>query len=140
MSWPATSAHHQAHAGAGVAEVEVAVGLGEAADAAAQHLPRVAPTLRTGRPCAPTRLGGVEHVLALEQAARCAVRPVASAPSISARWEIDLSPGTRTRPDSARDLPAESGEGECVRQGRPGLWLGSHRPPGSSGRGDAALP
>ena len=40
-------AHHQPHAGARVAEVEVAAGLGQAADAAAQHLPGAR------RPCAP---------------------------------------------------------------------------------------
>ena len=106
-------AHHQSNAGAGVAEIDVGAGLSEAADATAQHLPcrtdlahRAAHRLQ--------RLGGVEHVLALEQAARCVVRPVASAPSMRARWEIDLSPGTRTVPESARDLAAESGEeGVC---------------------------
>ena len=38
-------AHHQPNAGAGVAEIDVGAGLGEAADATAQHLPR------RSRPC-----------------------------------------------------------------------------------------
>jgi len=64
------------------------------------------------------------------------VRPVASAPNISARWEIDLSPGTRTRADSARDLPADSGEGGRLdKGGNASIWAstwpqsGHARPP-----------
>ncbi len=37
------------------------------------------------------------------------VRPVASAPKMSARWEIDLSPGTLIVPARARVGTAESG-------------------------------
>ncbi len=39
------------------------------------------------------------------------VSPIAMAPNISARWEIDLSPGTRTVPDSGPVLADWSGLG-----------------------------
>ena len=39
------------------------------------------------------------------------VSPTASAPKIKARCEIDLSPGTRTRPASGRERRAVSGDG-----------------------------
>ncbi len=45
---------------------------------------------------------------------RMRVRPVARAPRISARCEMDLSPGTRTRPKSGPLLPAVRGRaGDC---------------------------
>ena len=60
-------AHHQAHAGAGIAEIEVACRLLQAAHAAAQHLPDA---VRLGDRAA-QRLqgpGGAQDILALEQA------------------------------------------------------------------------
>ena len=68
------------------------------------------------------------------------VRPVASAPNIKARCEIDLSPGTRARPDNARALPADSGEGGAWDTGADAsIWASvGHAPPAS--RGDAAPP
>ena len=64
------------------------------------------------------------------------VRPVASAPSMSARWEIDLSPGTRTVPDSVCDLAAESGEEDVCDTCGPLASIGAW----PSAGGDAALP
>src|SRR3954468_21814664 len=48
------------------------------------------------------------------------VSPTASAPKISARCEIDLSPGTRTRPASAPERRADIGNGALVLK-RPSL-------------------
>src|SRR5436190_21982883 len=70
---------------------------------------QVAPILVTGQPSACSALA-VSRTSTPSNRPQMRVRPVASAPNISARWQIDLSPGTRTRPDSARDLPADSGD------------------------------
>ncbi len=42
------------------------------------------------------------------------VSPTVSAPKISARCEMDLSPGTRTRPESGRPGWAVSGDGAAA--------------------------
>ena len=55
-----------------------------------------------------------EAVLALEEARDAACVPEAMAPSISARCEMDLSPGTRSRP--AMPAPGSTtNSGSCVR-------------------------
>ena len=105
------------------------------------------PTLCTGQPIASSALA-VLSTSSPSSRPQIVVRPVARAPSMRARWEIDLSPGTRTVPESARDLPAESGEeGVCDTGGDTGATLGTTlepvgldraRPPEI--RGDAALP
>src|SRR5437773_1178422 len=100
---------------------------------------QVVPILVTGQPSACSALA-VSRTSTPSNRPQMRVRPVASAPNISARWEIDLSPGTRTRPDSARDLPADSGDwgwwdtGAAPRSGyaRPllGAMLRRHRAAG----------
>src|SRR6516165_8187191 len=69
------------------------------------------PSLRTSVPKASRALAVLRTSSPSSKPVMC-VRPVARAPSMSARCDIDLSPGTRTRPDNARDLIAHSGEGE----------------------------
>src|SRR5262245_32785223 len=69
----------------------------------------VAPTLRTGAPMASSALA-VLRTSSPSSRPAMVVRPVASAPNIRARCEIDLSPGTRTRPERGRDLAVDSGE------------------------------
>src|SRR6516225_7216455 len=69
------------------------------------------PSLRTSVPKASRALAVLRTSSPSSKPVMC-VRPVARAPSTSARCDIDLSPGTRTRPDNARDLIAHSGEGE----------------------------
>ena len=62
------------------------------------------------------RLGGVEHVLGLEQPVIPGLAD-ASAPRIRARWEIDLSPGTRARPGERVAAPGcqwGKGRGDCT--------------------------
>ena len=122
MSWPAITPIISRSAGAGVAEVEVARRAAARPPTPRPSTSQVAADLAHRAAQRLQRLGRVEHVLALEQAGD-AVRPVASAPNISARCEIDLSPGTRTRPDSGRDLPADKRRGMGVRHGRAGLDL-----------------
>ena len=111
-------AHHQPAAGAGIAEIERRRRLGKAADADAAHAPGAA------RRCAPRVAPSARMALAVLMTSSPSSRPVmrvsptASAPRISARCEIDLSPGTR---DAARQRPerrAVSGEG-C----RHGAWF-----------------
>ena len=65
------------------------------------------------------------------------VRPVASAPSISARCEMDLSPGTRTRPPRAFARCAQSGDGVVC--GTTGVALAEREPAASLGRDPAAV-
>ena len=97
----------------------------------------VAPTLRTGQPIACSALAVLSTSSPSSRPAM-AVRPVASAPNISARCEIDLSPGTRTRPESARDLAAASGEEGVCDTGGPLASIGA-RPPALRGRCCAAI-
>ena len=96
--WLARMPEQQPRRGAGIAEVEHVGGLAAAADAEAADPPAaVAGSRSTSAPSARSAAAVRQHVLALEQAATV-VSPSASAPSISARCEIDLSPGARTRP------------------------------------------
>ena len=91
-------AHDQAAAGAGIAEIEHAPAAAEAADADAVDAPfALARALDLGArarawPCA------VLSTSSPSSRPEMRVSPTASAPKISARWEIDLSPGTRRRP------------------------------------------
>ena len=106
-------AHDQPATGAGIAEIEGASGAAKPAT----PTPSTLPGARTGpfdpRAHGSHGLAGVEHVLAFEQAADAGA-PTASAPRIRARCEIDLSPGTRTRPSSGAPRRAVSGEGDEV--------------------------
>ena len=94
----------QPRAGAGIAEIEHVVGLGEAADADARR--RARRRRRRARRAAPSAriAAAVRSTSSPSSRPVISVRPTASAPSISARCEIDLSPGTRQR--AARAAPA----------------------------------
>src|SRR5262249_23667752 len=59
--------HDQAATGAGIAEVEHAVGLAEAADADAVNPPRAFAGALDASAQRPHNLGGIDYVLALEQ-------------------------------------------------------------------------
>ena len=94
--------HQQPRAGAGIAHVEHGRRLGEAADAdrrgRARAPPRRARARRRAR-ASPPRCAARPRPRA---ARRPGVSPTASAPNISARCEIDLSPGARATPSSGR--------------------------------------
>ncbi len=115
--WVASDAQQQPRAGAGIAEIEHVLGLGEAADADARRpastpsavaLDRRRPARASRRRCAARPRLRAARVIS--------VRPTASAPRIRARCEIDLSPGTATAPAERR---RRAGGGERGRlQGR----------------------
>ena len=105
----ADNAHHQPRARAGVAEVEDAL-------PAARREPTPHPSTcqrpgasrSTFAPRARAGGGGAQHVVALQQALHGRA-PVASSPRMSARWEMDLSPGGRRRPFRGAPAAAERG-------------------------------
>ena len=68
-------AHHQAAAGAGIAEIERLLRLREARDADPVHAPGALAGAFDARAQRAHRLAGVDHVLALEQALRSGSRP-----------------------------------------------------------------
>ena len=71
--------------------------LGKPADANAMNAPDMIAGPFDAGAKRPHGVGGMQYVLAFQQAAMV-VSPTVSAPRIRARWEIDLSPGTRMRP------------------------------------------
>ena len=98
--------HEEPRAGAGIAEIEHVVGLAQPADAdavdapatVARRAPALAPSARMAAAVASTSSPSSRPSIS--------VSPTASAPSISARCEIDLSPGTRA---TARQGAGRSG-------------------------------
>ena len=101
-------AHHQPRAGAGIAEIERALRLAKTARSAAFDLPDVPDLCRRQLP-ARTTARAVLMTSSASSRPRMRVVPVASAPKISARCEIDLSPGTRSRPRSGGARIADIG-------------------------------
>ncbi len=86
------NAHHQPRRCSGILEVENVVGLLQRADAAAMDAPLAfAEALdESAKLAADAR--GREHVRAFEEAGDARFAGRSKAPSISERWEIDLSP------------------------------------------------
>ncbi len=106
------NAEQQPCRGAGIAEIEYIVRFGEAADANPVDQP--ASIRRVARPPRPSRASPRRSPARprLRAGPVISVRPTASAPNISARCEIDLSPGTVTVPASgAAGREAASGAG-----------------------------
>ena len=105
--------------GAGIAQIEQVFGLGEPADRRRRR-----PSTGRRRPetaSAPSAFSAAAVASTSSPSSRpvISVRPTASAPSISARCEIDLSPGTRILPASgAAGRAAVSGAGD----GASGSW------------------
>ena len=97
---------------------------------------QVAPTLRTGQPSACSALAVLSTSSPSSRPAM-RVRPVASAPNISARCEIDLSPGTRTRPEAPATWPRPAARGVRATRGASLASIGAGRPRCG---GDAAPP
>ena len=122
MSWPATNTHHQPHAGAGVAEVERRRRARPGRRRRGPAPPSARPTLLHRAARAPRSALAVLSTSSPSSRPVMRVRPVASAPSISARCEIDLSPGTRTRPRQRPGLQRGKGRRRRVRHGG-GRWL-----------------
>ena len=93
-------------------------GLGEAADADARARARRRSPVRST--VAPSACMALAVLMTSSPSSRPVIRvsPTASAPRIRARCEIDLSPGTRTRPLQR----ARSGGRSAARL----EWLGSH--------------
>src|SRR5208337_2966189 len=97
----------------GIAEVERGCGFGKAADAGAFDRPGpFADTVDAGAERL-QGLGGVEDVFTSSRP-ETKVSPTVSAPKMRARIEIDLSPGTRTRPAKGP-----------LRRAIKGTWAGS---------------
>ena len=106
----ADDAHHQAAAGAGVAEIERLARRQERPDPG----PRIrhAPWRRRARSPAPSAWQAWPVLSTSSPSSRPSTRvsPHVRRPSRNARCEIDLSPGGRTRPLSGRARLALSGE------------------------------
>ena len=121
--WLASRPMQQPRAGAGIAEVEHVGGLGEAADAAALRRASVPSPVARRRSAPSARIAAaVRSTSSPSSSPSIAVSPTASAPSISARCEIDLSPGTRATPDRA---PVGRDRSGCKEPPKQGGWRSS---------------
>ena len=101
-------AHHQAHAGPRIAEIEVLAWLRRSRPRRGPARPSRLRIFWAVQPSAVTALAVCRTSSPSSRPVIC-VRPVAMAPSIRARCEMDLSPGTRAVPLSARAFSACNG-------------------------------
>ena len=99
-------AEQEPRGGAGIAEIEHVVRLGEPADPDAVDSHRRHPARARRRRAERMTAAAVASTSSPSSKPEISVRPTASAPSISARCEIDLSPGTPDRAGERRRTAA----------------------------------
>ena len=110
-------AEEEPRRGTGIAEIEQILRLDEPADPDPVHRPPA--VVPPSAACAPSALSAAAVASTSSPSSRplISVRPTASAPSISARCEIDLSPGTPIRPASGVRAARRSAERPAGRGG-----------------------